>query len=41
MRAMFAGSEGIEFCPTVVTVKGAPTAETEKALEALAGEIMA
>ena len=41
MRAMFAGCEGIEFCPTVVTVKGALSAESEKALEALAGEIMA
>ena len=41
MQAMLSGLEGIEFCPTVVTVKGAMTAESEKALEALAGEIMA
>ena len=41
MRAMLSGREGIEFCPTVVTVKGALSAESEKALEALAGEIMA
>ena len=41
MRAKFDGCEGIEFCPTVVTVKGALSAESEKALEALAGEIMA
>ena len=41
MRTMLSGLEGIDFCPTVVTVKGAMTEETAAAIDALAGEMLA
>ena len=40
MRAMFAKSKNIRFCDTVVTVKGALDDAGEKALDALADELM-
>ena len=41
MKKMFAESKGITFCDTVVTVKGALSAESEAQLAALADEILA
>lgn len=41
MKGLFEKSKEIAFCDTVVTVKGAMTAETEAALEKLADELLA